>query len=147
MYLDLSLVKTRVNVEDGDPGTHVALTDGLPFVKAATRDINALLNASNYRDIPVGFVGQNYTLSNELCATYLNCGNVSESIDFWALNTNWCGTETQSFVSTYESYGVPVLFGLYDCNSSTSFSEVGALYAPRMTEVFSGGFLYSWHGM
>lgn len=133
---------------DNGIANRMNLTDGLPFVKAAARDIKALLNSSQYRQIPVGFMGQNDALSNELSASYLNCGDMSESVDFWALEVTWCGTEneTQTFVSTYESFGIPVFFGFYDCFSNENYTEIGDLYASQMAEVFSGGFLSSWQG-
>lgn len=120
--------------------------DGLPLAKAATRDLKAYMTEKTYRNIPIGFLGNNYTSDIDLGASYLKCGNVSESIDFWALSVDWCGNDTLS--STYEDFGLPVFMGLYYCSDEIdSFIEVGELYTAEMTTVFSGGFYDAWYGM
>ena len=124
--------------DDEDP--RILPLEGLPLVKAAIRDTKALITSSAYRRIPVGFIATNDVFNRGLAASYLDCGNIDESVDFWAVKVDWCGTNGQDLISTYEAYGVPVFFGSYNCSNSTSSSEVGKLYSPDMLAVFSGGF-------
>lgn len=45
-----------------------------------------------------------------------------------------------------ENYSKPVFLSEYGCNLVTprGFSEVGAIYGPQMTDVWSGGVVYEW---
>ena len=105
------------------------------------------MNSSGYRPIPIGILAANDSFNCGLAASYLNCGNSNETVDFWAIRTTWCGTEGRDLISTYESYGIPVFFGSYDCNTTTDFGEVGLLYRSSMSAVFSGGFRETSVGM
>jgi len=131
----------------------VGFADGLPFAKAATRDMKAYMTARGYRKIPIGFLGEDTTMDVDLGASYLNCGNISESVDFWAVDTlgRWCGgpSSTTNLTTTYGNFGIPVLLGLYGCFSTPTddLTEVGVLYGSKMATIFSGGFYSTWYGM
>jgi hypothetical protein len=122
----------------------------LPLAKAATRDIKAFMTARRYRNIPIGFFGEDSPIDISLGVSYLNCGNVSESIDFWGLYYSWCGDPgtATNLSSTYGNFGMPIFLGAYACvEEDEDFVEVGQLYTPKMTTVFSGGFYSTWYGM
>lgn len=119
---------------------------GLPFLKAAVRDIKGYITSRGYRKFPVGYFAANNVNDTDLLASYLNCANTSESVDFWALSVDWCGKDNQNLISTYETYGIPTFFGGYNCSTSTNFSEMGQLYSTSMSAVFSGGFRETWSG-
>lgn len=121
------------------------------FVKAAVRDSKAYIKSRGYRQIGVGYATNDDADIRENLASYFNCGNSSDSIDFWGYNIySWCGnssfTESGYDVRTkeFESYSVPVFFAEYGCNQvrPRQFSEVGALYGDQMTPVWSGGIVY-----
>jgi hypothetical protein len=122
----------------------------LPLAKAATRDMKAFMAARGHRNIPIGFLGEDSPTDIGLGVSYLNCGNVSESIDFWAVYYPWCGDPgtATNLSSSYGNFGIPVFLGVYEClDEDEDFVEVGQLYTPPMTSVFSGGFYSTWYGM
>ncbi|KAF1808383.1 putative 1,3-beta-glucanosyltransferase [Eremomyces bilateralis CBS 781.70] len=126
-------------------------TDASAFVKAAVRDTKQYIKTKNYRTIGVGYATNDDADIRQNLAKYFNCGDASESIDFWGYNIySWCGDssfkESGFDVRTkeFEDYNVPVFFAEYGCNSERPrlFSEVGALYGSEMTDVWSGGIVY-----
>jgi hypothetical protein len=121
------------------------------FVKAAVRDMKAYIAAKNYRTIGVGYATNDDADIRENLASFFDCGDRSDAIDFWGYNIySWCGDssfkESGFDVRTkeFESYDVPVFFAEYGCNTPRPrlFTEVGALYGSQMTPTWSGGIVY-----
>lgn len=126
-------------------------TDASAFVKAAVRDMKAYIKQKKYRALGVGYATNDDADIRENLANYFDCGESSQSIDFWGYNIySWCGdssyTESGYDVRTKEfsSYNVPVFFAEYGCNTvqPRKFTEVGALYGDQMSGVWSGGIVY-----
>ena len=120
------------------------------FVKAAVRDVKAYITEKKYRSIGVGYATNDDDIRTNL-ADYFNCGPVEDSIDFWGYNIySWCGNsdlEKSNYATRTEefaSYNVPAFFAEYGCNQvqPRKFTDVGALFGPEMTPVWSGGILY-----
>ncbi|KAF2870949.1 Glucanosyltransferase-domain-containing protein [Massariosphaeria phaeospora] len=126
-------------------------THASAFVKAAVRDSKAYIKRKNYRPIGVGYATNDDAEIRENLASFFNCGNAEDSIDFWGYNIySWCGEssfEKSGFdvrTKEFEKYNVPVFFAEYGCNAERprEFTEVGALYGKQMTGVWSGGIVY-----
>lgn len=126
-------------------------TNASAFVKAAVRDAKAYIKTKKYRAIGVGYATNDDGIIRTSLANYFNCGERSESIDFWGYNIySWCGessfTESGYDQRTLEfaNYSVPVFFAEYGCNQvkPRPFTEVKELYGPNMTGVWSGGIVY-----
>jgi hypothetical protein len=135
-------------------------TAAAAFVKAAVRDSKGYIQSMGYRSsLGVGYATADVPTRDEL-AHYFACepddsGN-STAIDFWGYNVySWCGDsnyEESSYgerVDFFSDYPVPVFFAEYGCieveggPTERPFTEVAVLYG-NMTEVFSGGIVYSW---
>ena len=124
-------------------------TQASVFVKAAVRDTKAYIKQKNYRPIGVGYATNDDDQRTNL-ADYFDCGEPADAIDFWGYNIySWCGNSniqsshylerTQAFAS----YNVPAFFAEYGCNTEARvFTEVGALFGPQMSPVWSGGVIY-----
>lgn len=126
-------------------------TDASAFVKAAVRDMKAYIKTKNYRTIGVGYATNDDASIRDNLAAYFNCGDASESIDFWGYNIySWCGAS--SFTNSgydqrtkeFAAYNVPAFFAEYGCNTVQPhpFTEVEAIYGSNMTNVWSGGIMY-----
>jgi hypothetical protein len=124
------------------------------FVKAAVRDTKAYIKSKDYRPVGVGYATNDDADIRENLASFFDCGKSEEAIDFWGYNIySWCGDssfEKSGFdvrTKEFENYNVPVFFAEYGCNTPRprKFTEVGALYGPKMTGIWSGGIVYMFH--
>lgn len=125
-----------------------------PFVKAAIRDIKAHIAHRQYRPIPVGYTANDDTATRRTMAEYLECTEHSgrrEAADFVGVALfAWCGDANYDSSGYRErtvemgDAGVPVFLSEYGCNTKgpRRFSEIGAIYGPAMSRVWSGGFVF-----
>jgi len=68
------------------------------WVKATTRDMKAYMAKQSNRQIPVGYSAADIVQNRLLLAEYLNCGDSSETIDFYAFNSyEWCGNSSFTY--------------------------------------------------
>ncbi|KAK2767903.1 1,3-beta-glucanosyltransferase gas1 [Emmonsiellopsis sp. PD_33] len=126
-------------------------TDASAFVKAAVRDMKAYMKQKKYRAIGVGYATNDDADIREDMSDYFNCNSREEAIDFWGYNIySWCGDSSYTksgydvVVKEFSTYSVPVFFAEYGCNEvkPRKFTDVAALYGPKMTPVVSGGIVY-----
>ncbi|ORY71331.1 family 72 glycoside hydrolase [Pseudomassariella vexata] len=129
-------------------------TEASAYVKAAVRDTKAYIADNINRWMGVGYAANDDDAIRAHIAQYFNCGEESDSIDFWGYNIySWCGSESSMSISGYDkqveffqNYSVPVFFAEYGCNTGGAESRVWddttALYSDEMTDVFSGGIVY-----
>ena len=129
-------------------------TGASAFVKAAVRDTKKYISSTKKRWLGVGYAANDDVDIREQIAEYFNCGDASDSIDFWGYNIySWCGKSNMKDsgyddqVKFFQNYSVPVFFAEYGCNNpggaaGRTFDETTALYSDDMTGVFSGGIVY-----
>ncbi|CAG8952520.1 hypothetical protein HYFRA_00009624 [Hymenoscyphus fraxineus] len=129
-------------------------TDASAFVKAAVRDSKAYIKNKGYRPMGVGYATNDDAAIRDDMTAYFNCGDPSESIDFWGYNIySWCGdssfTESgyDKRTEEFRTFNVPSFFAEYGCNTVQPhpFTEVAEIFGPKMTDVFSGGIMYMFH--
>ena len=136
---------------------NLTTTEASAFVKAAVRDTKAYIKSKNYRTMGVGYAADDDSSVRANVASYFNCGDVADQIDFWGYNIyEWCGDSdyvTSGYANRtaeFTGYSVPAFFAEYGCNTQSGgaatrkFTEVAALYGPDMSPVFSGGFVYEY---
>lgn len=92
-----------------------------PYLLSAAADLRAYGIAKGYRSIPIGYSATD-TGALPMLANYLACrSNVSERLDFYALNSyRWCGASS-FHVSGYDT----LLNETANYNLPIFFSEVG----------------------
>lgn len=90
------------------------------------------------------------------CRNYVSCEMEDEPTsrsEFFGLNSySWCGdatytsSEYNKLVDMFQGTSNPIFFSEYGCNEVMPriFTEVGALYGEKMTEVFGGGLIYEY---
>ncbi|SJM81893.1 related to 1,3-beta-glucanosyltransferase GAS2 [Zygosaccharomyces bailii] len=125
-------------------------TEASPFVKAAIRDLKSYIGMKGYRKIPVGYSSNDDAFTRQSLAQYFVCGDEA-SADFYGINMyEWCGYSsygTSGYKERTEEflhYPIPVFFSEFGCNSvrPRPFTEVSALFGPKMSKVWSGGLAY-----
>ncbi|KAI9889019.1 MAG: 1,3-beta-glucanosyltransferase gas1 [Vezdaea aestivalis] len=130
---------------------NISNTNSMPFVKAAVRDMKAYIKQKNYRPMYVGYAANDDKDIRVPLADYLDCGDISTTIEFWGYNIySWCGKSTfkesgfDERTKDLAGYNIPAFFAEYGCNQVQPrlFDEVQALYGPDMTSVWSGGIVY-----
>ncbi|GFP59596.1 1,3-beta-glucanosyltransferase ARB_07487 [Trichoderma asperellum] len=131
-------------------------TSASSYVKAAVRDVKQYIKDKKYRAMGIGYAADDDQDIRNQIAAYFNCGPTEESVDFFGYNVyEWCGQKTfetsgyNRILNFFQHYSVPVFFAEYGCNlpngaAGRIFQETGALYAPNMTEVLSGGIVYEY---
>ncbi|KAI5965803.1 PHR1 [Candida pseudojiufengensis] len=127
-------------------------TDASPFVKAAVRDIKKYIDEQDdMRKIPVGYSSNDDEDTRIAIADYFACGSIEERADFFGINMyEWCGNSTyeesgyQDRTEEFEHLPIPLFFSEYGCNVNRPrlFTEVGTLYSPQMSNIWSGGIVY-----
>lgn len=88
-----------------------------PFLLTATVDLRAYGKSKGYRSIPIGYSATD-TDALPMLQDYLVCrSNVTERVDFYALNSyRWCGPSsfTESgyniLLENSQNYPVPIFF-------------------------------------
>lgn len=123
------------------------------FVKASVRDVKNYIRRKKYRAIPVGYASSDESLTRLESANYFVCTDESNdaAVDFYALNMfEWCGYasfETCGYrerTIEFSLMPVPVFFSEFGCNTLTPrpFTEIGLIFGPSMSHVWSGGIIY-----
>ncbi|ORX38966.1 putative 1,3-beta-glucanosyltransferase [Kockovaella imperatae] len=128
-------------------------TDAAPYVKAAARDIKAYLRGINSTAlVSYAAVDGDAAFRNSV-AEYMTCGDESVQVDLYGLNNyEWCGNENlnsshwNSITSGFSDIPVPTYMSEYGCITSPPrlWTEVQALFAPPVSNVFSGGMAFSY---
>ncbi|KAG9323072.1 hypothetical protein KVV02_004624 [Mortierella alpina] len=125
------------------------------YVKALLRDAKTYIDSTASRKIPVGYANNDDADIRLRIKDYFNCGSVEEErIDFYGINLyEWCSPgvtyQTSGFADRTKEvalYSIPVILSEFGCNLVTprTFPEVGAIFGPEMTGVWSGGIVYEW---
>jgi hypothetical protein len=129
-------------------GDSVEDARNLPYEKSSVRGLKDYIEEKGYRKIPVGMGRMGPNISRLAIADYLNCGEMSHSIDFIAL-ASWCDDMIQQLqsrlVDDWRGYSVPTYIH-YGCPASkpVDFKQVPVLYNNITTAVFSGGVVHDW---
>ncbi|KAJ2451372.1 1 3-beta-glucanosyltransferase gel4 [Coemansia sp. RSA 2336] len=128
-------------------------TDASAFVKAVVRDTKAYIKSKGL-SIAVGYATNDDASIRWQMQTYFDCGPAEERADFYGLNNyEWCGDKATfessgyaNIVKNYTDWDVPVFMTEYGCNAirPRTFPEVAAIYGDKMTDTFSGGFVYEY---
>ncbi|KAM7214609.1 Glucanosyltransferase domain containing protein [Rhypophila decipiens] len=136
---------------------NASYTPSSAFVKAAVRDSKKFIKSKNYgRWLGVGYANNDDPETRDNLASYFNCGDPEEAVDFWGFNIyEWCGESTfktsgyEERTKEFEKYSVPAFFAEYGCNTKGGganrlFQDTGVLYSSQMNKVWSGGIVYGY---
>ncbi|KAI1269533.1 glycoside hydrolase family 72 protein [Xylariaceae sp. FL1019] len=129
-----------------------------PYVRAVTRDLKNYIKKNADRQIPVGYSAADVRDVLADSYNYFTCAIAGEDndesrADMFALNSySWCGDSSftkagyDQLVSIFNGTSVPVFFSEFGCNTPAPrvFTEIQAIYASEMTDVFSGGVVYEY---
>jgi len=129
-----------------------------PYARAVTRDLKQYISKHSSRPIPVGYSAADVREILFDSFNYFQCaiGGKADDLshaDLFALNSySWCGEASfktagyDVLVEGFKGSSVPVFYSEYGCNTPSPrvFTEVGAIYGPQMTDVFSGGVVYEY---
>jgi 1,3-beta-glucanosyltransferase GAS3 len=129
-----------------------------PYIRAVTRDLKNYIKKHADREIPVGYSAADVRSVLEDSWNYFQCaidGNENDMsrADIFALNSySWCGNSNfhdssyDQLVELFTPTSVPVFYSEFGCNTPSPriFTEIGAIYGPNMTDVFSGGVVYEY---
>ncbi|KAK0613740.1 1,3-beta-glucanosyltransferase-like protein, partial [Immersiella caudata] len=129
-----------------------------PYSRAVQRDIKEYISKHSDRKIPVGYSAADVREILFDSYNYFQCAIDGKSddlshADLFALNSySWCGTASfktagyDVLVEGFKGSSVPIFYSEYGCNTPSPrvFTEVGAIYGPEMTDVFSGGVMYEY---
>lgn len=125
-------------------------TNASPFVKAAIRDVKDYIRVKGYREIPVGYSSNDDASTRDSLAKYFACGGEGTA-DFYGINMyEWCGYSSYATSGyrertlEFSNYPIPVFLSEFGCNTvrPRPFTEVSALFGPKMSPVWSGGLVY-----
>jgi hypothetical protein len=104
--------------------TDPSMSEVAAYIKAATRDMKAYRDSKGYRNIPIGYSHADVSSLRPAFQDYLACGNSSEAIDFFGLNSyEWCGSSSytqsgyQTLTTEIMSYPIPIFFSETGCNT------------------------------
>ena len=129
-----------------------------PYMRAVTRDLKEYVAKHSSRPIPVGYSAADVRDVLFDSWHYFTCDlegdddNLSKA-DLFALNSySWCGDSNfdrsgyDDLVSNFTDSSVPIFFSEFGCNEVKPrlFTEIGTIYGPEMTDVFSGGIVYEY---
>ncbi|KAM7208485.1 Glucanosyltransferase domain containing protein [Naviculisporaceae sp. PSN 640] len=129
-----------------------------PYVRAVTRDLKNYIAKHSSRPIPVGYSAADVRDVLFDSYNYFQCHEEGDEKDMshgdlFALNSySWCGNSDfkkstfDDLVEGFKESSVPIFYSEYGCNEVTPriFTEVGTIYGPEMTDVFSGGVVYEY---
>lgn len=129
-------------------------TNSAVFVKASIRDMKDHINRKGYRRIPLGYASTDESITRLDSFNYFVCTDhdtKNATVDFYAINMfEWCGYSSfntcgyRERTAEFSLLPVPVFFSEYGCNTiiPRPFTEIGLIYGPIMTQVWSGGIIY-----
>ena len=91
-------------------------TAAAAYVKAAVRDSKAYIQGQKYHPMGIGYATSDMPISGHL-ADYFNCGDSSETVDFFGDNVNTCSGDF-SEPEYFKNSPVPVFVAEYGCNTN-----------------------------
>ncbi|GAB1312919.1 Glycolipid anchored surface protein 4 precursor [Madurella fahalii] len=129
-----------------------------PYMRAVTRDLKNYIRRHVSRPIPVGYSAADVRDVLFDSYNYFQCSIEDEEddmsrADIFALNSySWCGESSfeeasyNELVDGFTGSSVPIFFSEFGCNTPSPrvFTEIGTIYGPQMSDVFSGGIVYEY---